>query len=539
MKKNATLFSFVFIFILLLAFPPIAFCQPPISLEAGIQQYREDNYEEAIEILTQVRGNDQKSSMAAYFLGLAYKKVMDYPNAAVHLEAAVTLTPKIREALVELIDDLYQMGKIDESKRWIQLAEKENIFPAKIAFLKGLVLSKENRNREAIEALETAKKLDPSLAQASDFQIALCYMKDKKSVQAKEILGAVIERDPLSDLAAYARRYQDVVEKDIYMERPLRLTIGIYGSYDTNILAKPADEAAASGITGEKAYVLTSSVRLDYVPRFEGPWLFNAGYAFASSLHSEHTQSIDSMANTFYISPGYSFGRVALNLYAAYTDALLRTDPDLFPDPDSNPGYKRYFNYMTYGPIVRVLVTQNNILELFAGYDKKDYYNQKKTFPTRTDSFYDDNRDAAGPRAYVSWVWMFRENAFLNLRYEFNQDHSDGSWWENEGHMFSINASIPLLADATAKRTGQVKLQLSGSAFFQNYKYDQTFVDEDGTTKTEPRKDETYTGSIGLSWDFWKYATFLVQYQKIRAYSNMPIYDYDRNIYMTGFEFRF
>jgi len=105
--------------------------------------------------------------------------------------------------------------------------------------------------------------------------------------------------------------------------------------------------------------------------------------------------------------------------------------------------------------------------------------------------------------------------------------------------MVGINASIPLLADATAKRTGQVKLQLAGSAFFQDYKYDQTFTDTDGSIKTEPRKDRTYTGSIGLSWDFWKYATFLVQYQKIEARSNMPIYDYDRDIYMAGIEFRY
>jgi tetratricopeptide (TPR) repeat protein len=519
-------------------FTSAAFCQSTFSLEEGIQQYREENFEEAIEILTKVREQDPKSSAAAFFLGLAYKQVMDHQNASVHLEAAVTMTPKIKEALVELIDSLYQTDKIAEAKKWVEVAEKEKISPAKVAFLKGLILSKENMNQEAIVEFEKSKKLDTSFSQSADFQIALCYMKDRKLDKAKERLQLTVTHDPLSDLAAYARQYQDMVEKRIYSERPLRLTIGIMGGYDTNMLSKPTSEAAATGVTGEKAYVLNSSVRLDYAPTFDGPLLFNAGYAFASSVHSKNTHSNDSMANTFHILPGYNFGRFTLNLYASYTDVLLRTDPDIAPDPDSNPSYKRYMDYITYGPMLRFLLTQNSILELFYGYDTKAYYNTKKT-STRTDPFYENNRDSLGPRAYASWIWIFRENTFLNLRYEFNQEHTDGVWWENEGHRLTANLSIPILSEDRAKRIGQVKLQLTGSAFLQDYKYNQTFNDEDGVSKTEQRKDRTYTGSIGFSWDFWTYATFIAQFEKTRATSNMPIYGYDRDLYTAGFEFRF
>ena len=537
-KKRVILFSSIFIFIVILAFSSTALCQIPLSLEEGIKQYKEENYEEAIEILTKVRNEDPKSSMTAFFLGLAYKQVMDFPNASVHLEASVTMTPKIKEALVELIDVLCQMDRTKEAEKWIQVAEKEEIFPARVAFLKGMMLSKENRNKEAIDAFEKAKKLDPSLSQPADFQIAICHTKDKKFDKAKDIFRTLVALDPLSGLATFAREYQDLIEKRMYMERPLRLTIGIFGGYDTNILNKPAAGAAAANISGESAYVLTTLASLDYTPTFDGPWLFNAGYAFASTVHSEHTHDYDSMTNTFYVSPGYNFGRFALNLYVSYTNSLLRTDPDVTPDPDSSPGYKRYFDYMTYGPTLRVLITQNNILEVFGGYDTKDYYNQKKT-STRTDRFYDDNRDSVGPRAYVSWIWLLKEDSFLKLRYDFNIDHADGSWWENEGHRFSVNFIIPLLSEGTAKRKGQLNLQLAGRAFLQNYKYDQTFIDADGTLRTEPRKDITYSGSVGLSWDFWTYATFTVQYEKTHATSNMPIYDYNRDLYITGFEFRF
>ena len=407
------------------------------------------------------------------------------------------------------------------------MAEKEDIFPARTAFLKGLVLSKENKNREAIEAFERAKKLDPTISQSAEFQIALCYLRDRKLDKAKERFKTTVLQDPLSDLAGFARQYQDMVEKRMYLERPLRLTIGILGSYDTNMVQKPIEAAAIGYVTDEKVATLQSSVRLDYVPMLEGPYLFNAQYAFASNVNEKHTHSHDSMANTFSVSPGYNFGRFAVNLTASYTNVLLRTDPDVSPPPDSDPGYKRYLDYITYGPTFRVLITQNNILELFAGYDKKEYFSQSMLRP-------EENRDSVGPRAYVSWIWLWRENTFLNLRYDFNKEHADGIAWENEGNRFTFNASIPVLPADMVKKVGPLNLQLTGSAYLQDYKYE-----VDYGIKRATRKDKIYTGSVGLTWEFWKYANFVLQYTRTRSDSNVLLYDYKRNLYTAGLEFRF
>lgn len=58
----------------------VAFSQSP-SLIEGIKQYKEEKYEQAVEILVKARKEDPKSSVAAFFLGLAYKQIMDYPKA--------------------------------------------------------------------------------------------------------------------------------------------------------------------------------------------------------------------------------------------------------------------------------------------------------------------------------------------------------------------------------------------------------------------------------------------------------------------------
>lgn len=158
--NRAAVLSIPIVLFVFIIFPSYVFGESSL-LREGIEQHKQENYEEAIDLLKKARKEDPKSSSAAFFLGMAYKQVMDYQNASEHLRDAVTLTPRIKEALIELTEVLYLWGKLDEAKKWIETAEKEEIFPARIAFLKGLVLQKEGRNIEAIESFEKAKSLDP------------------------------------------------------------------------------------------------------------------------------------------------------------------------------------------------------------------------------------------------------------------------------------------------------------------------------------------------------------------------------------------
>ncbi|MBI4632764.1 MAG: tetratricopeptide repeat protein [Deltaproteobacteria bacterium] len=534
MKKAPLFFSYLLAFFIIMNFVPDALGAQPISLDEGISQYREENYEEAIEILTKVREKEPSSSLAAFYLGMAFKQTLDYEKAVANLRDAVTLPPGVKNALVELIGVLYETGKTDEAKRWIQVAEKEKLVTPNLVYLKGLILAKENKNREAIEAFETAQKMDPGLSQTCEFQIGICYLNEKKLEMAKIRFQTSVAKDPLSDWASYARQYQDVVEQTMYQERPLRLTIGLFAGYDTNIVSKPTEESVAGGITDESGSVLNSSARVDYIPKLEGAWLFNAQYAFSSTINSRHTHSHDSLSNSFFLSPGYNFGRFALYFNMGYTNTLLRNDPNVnsSTDSESNPGYKRYLDYTTFGPALRFFISQTNNLEFFVGYDKKEYFNQKI-------SSNESDKDVTGVRAYASWIWLFRENAFLNLRYEFNKDHADGIWWENEGNRFTANVSIPLLDQERTKRFGALSLQLTGGAFFQDFKFDQSYQEKDGSTQNITRRDKVFNGSVGLNWVFWKDTSLIVQVTRTKADSNIPAYEYTRNLYSAGFEFRF
>lgn len=505
MDRIAVLLFCLFTFDIALLSPDPALCKTSEYLKQGISQYRQENYEEAIELLKRAREEDPTSSVAAFFLGMAYKQAIDYPKAIAHLKDAITLTPRIKDAVVELVDILVQMGSLQEAKWWIELAEREKISPANIAFLKGLVLKKEGKNLEAIESFEKAKSLDKSVVQSSDFHIALCYLKERRLKEARERFQAAVLYDPLSDLAAFARQYQDMVEKRIFLERPLRFTISLFGQYDTNMVLKPMEEAVATGITDEKSSALATNMRIDYVPLLKDPWLFNARYSFSSNLYHKHPSSHNIIGNSLSVAPGYRFGRFALNLATTYSYYLVR-----------NPDYEKYMDYLNAGPLFRMLLKKNQILELFAGYADKNYF-QPPLMP-------EEDKDSGGLDAYISWFWLFKEGGFLNLRYEFINEDTEGINWQNKGNKFIVNTTFPF--------TKKLKLQLSGSAFLQRYKNTHTVFNL-------AREDDTFAGSSGLIWEQSKNLSFVAQVSRIKSNSNLPIYEYERDIYALGIELKF
>ncbi|MCK9274769.1 MAG: tetratricopeptide repeat protein [Syntrophales bacterium] len=496
-------------------FSPSGYCQEPSDLvKKGIEHYQLENFEEAIEILNTARKKEPESSLAAFFLGMAYKQVLDYQSAAGHFRDAVTLEPRIKDALPELISVLYKLNDFEEAKKWIEVAESESVKPAQIAFLKGLVYQKEGLNSEAIAAFEKARTLDPSLTQAAEFQIAVCCVKEKKLDEANQRFQAAIIADPQSDLASFARRYQDLVEERIFAERPFRVTLGLFGQYDSNVVLKPDETAFANGISNEDSMAAMPTIGIDFVPQLDGPGIFSAHYSFVSNFHENNSTTHDLTGNTITLSPGYNFGRSALNFNFSYNHFLLHGS--------------RYMEIMTYGPLYRFLLNERNILEVFAGYSIKNYF-QDIVPPD-----FENDRDGEGINAYASWVWLFRKDSFFNLKYEFIEENTDGIRYDNQGHRVSANVIIPLLTD--------LKLQLSAAYFRQEYRYRLRYPEIIGGLYVgvpKERRDNNYSGSIGIIWEANRNMNVIVQYSSTDNSSNDTTSEYTRHLYTAGIEFKF
>jgi hypothetical protein len=205
------------------------------------------------------------------------------------------------------------------------------------------------------------------------------------------------------------------------------------------------------------------------------------------------------------MTPGYNFGKYTLNLSTGYSLSLVR-----------GPSYKKYVGSLSVGPMIRIALTGNQLFECFSGYANNKYYS-----PVLSP---DELRTSSGLTTYASWVWLFKPDAFLNLRYQFSSSDAKGRNWDNLLHSFSANAVFPL--------SDKVKLQMSGQAIRQKF----TNVHSTFDVK---RRDDIYNFSGGISWELSKDVSLIAQYTRNNNESNVGVYDYVRNTYSLGTEFRF
>ena len=472
------------------------------ALEKGISYYQQEDYDEALTALKKARKEDPASTLAAYYLGLTYKQIQDYKQAKKHLKDAVTSAPKIKGALLELVEVLHQLGELEEARHYIDIAEKEGIKPAQTAFLKGLVLAKEGKNLKAVKAFEDAKALDDSLKQTADYQIGLAYMKEKKFKEAGEVFKEVVIVDPNADIALFANRYMQAITKKEEAERPFKFSAGVTYQYDDNVILKPSDIAVAAEIADEADTREVFTLKGEYRKRFTD----QLGLKLQHSVYwanQDDLNEYDVVSNSTTLTPSYYFKKASLSVPVGYNYTMV--------------GGHDYLSSLSVSPLCNVMIGSSYMAQLFFKYQNKNFLKSAANANEKRDS----NYYGGGAGMFL----FFADNkGFLNLRYELNKDDTEGDNWEYVGNKFSATVLVPLFE--------KFKVSASGEAFLQDFENTHTVF---GTK----RDDEVYTANGMLAYELFKDAELQLRYTYVKGNSNIAVYDYDRNIYSGGIEYKF
>ncbi len=472
------------------------------TLEKGIGQYKHENYDEALVTLKKAKAEELSSTLAAYYLGLTYKQLQQYKDAVPPLREAVTNLPKIKGALIELIDCLYQLGKLDEAKKWIGEAEREGIRPAQVAFLKGLVLVKDNNVPEAIDSFKNAKSLDQSMTQAANYQIGMADLKANKLEDARKVFKEVVLVDPSSNMANYANAYIGALESRAEAEKPFRFSAGVAWQYDDNVVLQPANTTLATGITDKADAREVYTAQAEYNKRFNDLLGIKGQYFFYYGKEN-NLGFYDMLSNTFAIQP---------SIY--YKNSLLT-----FPLGWSltNVNDKFYLSSPSAAAVYNVMINNTNMFQAFLRYQNYDYI----WLPIIPQEDRSGNELGGG----LGWYWFFAKNkGFVNLKYGANRDWTNGNNWNYVGNRITATVLIPLM--------NKLNWTVSGDFFPQNFTRSNSIF---GVY----RKDQVYTLSTLVAYKVYKDSEIQAQYTFVKDDSNVGVYSYNRNITSIGVEIKF
>ena len=472
------------------------------TIEKGIGLYKHENYDEAIAVLKKAREEDPQSTIAAYYLGLAYKQAQNYKEAAVHLQGAVTMTPKIKGALIELIDCLYQTGQTEEAHKWIQEAEADGIRPAQTAFLKGMVLSKEGKLDDAVASFRNAKELDTSMQQASDYQIGLANLKSGKFGEARDAFQQLILVDPNSTMAYFANTYMDAVKDMVKPRQPFRASGGIYWQYDSNVVLQPSSANIGTDISDKADSREVTTAMAEYNHVFNNMFSLRAQY-FLYWAKQNNLGFYDTLSNTFILQPGMSLKNGQLSLPVGYN--LTRVNDKAYL---SSPSVSGVYNQM---------VGNHNMAKVYLKYAYNDYMWAPK--------LEDEDRTGNDFGGGVGWYYFFMKNkGFINLRYSLMKEWTEGSNWDNWENNFNATALVPVMDKLNVTVSGNLSAQYynNSNSVFHVY-----------------RRDQVWTLSALAAYKFYKDSEIQLQYTYVNDSSDISVYSYTRDIYSAGIEIKF
>lgn len=542
--KKLVLFSIFCFFI----FVSHSYAQSPF--DKGLEELKNENYEEALEYFLQAYKLEPKSSKIAFYVGLSYKLIGEPKKSIPYLKEALTLTPKVKEALVELIDALYATDNLEEAKEWIAFGEKEMIDPAKVQFLKGLVLSKQRNYKEAISAFEKAKSLDPTISQACELQIGLASAREGRLKEAKERFRAAISLDPTTDIASYAKDYERLIEEKIKAEKPWRFSLSLNYKYDSNVVTKGTGPIVEA-ISGQS----DSALNLNFQIAYTFPFSFRTPYELSLkySLFAEryfpkvytradgskgNLSEYNNMSNSFSAVFGRTFKNWSLSLPITYTyNSLQGEKSNTFLDELNWWNTTRYMEHLAVTPTLRYQLDKNVVGEVLVGLGTKRYF-KTHLHPEPIDP--EEIRDADIISLGFGIIRLLQDGkGIFSLRYAFGKEEAKGRYWSIEAQN---RLSLALLYPLKPIIKRPVKFLFSGEASFERYKFVHAVFDK-------KRRDDIYNVSGSLIYEGFladifsaprfKNLDLLFQYSHIRDKSNIPIYDYRRNIISAGIEYKF
>ncbi len=461
-----------------------------------------ENYEEALPLLERLRKEQPNSAEIAFYLGMTYKRMQDYPNAYPHLKAAVELNPKLEAAYIELIDLLYQNERFSEAEAIIAQAEKEGSSSATLEFFRGLLILREEKDKElALEAFKRAENLEPALSQTIKYYKALVYMESKRFKEARTLFKEIVLKDPSTDLAIFASEYMDLL---LYREKalkPFKASLSCALQYDDNVVAQPNDKAFSVDNKADLKYVFSGQAEYDF--KVSERWGIKSGASIYTTKHND-LGFYDTLSLNFPLQPNLYLEKMSIGFPLNYNYVSIHDN--------------KYMDTISLGNTYTLSLKSANILQW------QFQYNLKRYFWAADNP--EDNRDSRQYLFSFIGFHFFDRNykSLLNLGYTFGYNDAHGANWRYRENRLSLGVVLAL--------TKRLKWNFVADYSWQDYLQRHASYDKE-------RQDSIITVLNLFSYEIYSGLELELQHTFINDLASIGVYKYHKNVYGLGLKYRF
>lgn len=477
-----------------------------VLVDKGITDLKQENYEEALDELTQAWQQGTHTARKAFLLGQVYRATLNYPKALEFLEEALKLQPQYPEAQLLLADTLVTLNRPEPAREQLEKLEAAGYRPAEVAMLRGQVAAKQGDYGKAVDYFRRAQQ-DPALAQRAKFQMSLALAAQNRLKEAEQVMGEVIALEPQSQLASFAQKYLGDLSKRARTEGPFHLYAGLGFDYDSNVSLQPGSPSAATQISGKGDVVFTQFGNIEYNPLAGRPFGLNMQYLYYQNFHPRVT-GFDLMSHSVGLTPSYTFknSRLWVPFFFNYTD--VQSD--------------KYYTGFDLNPTYLHLVTPKVGVETAVHLVRK-YYWTPISIPQ------DDRSGRTVGGSLGLFYFLKQQQGYLMARFHLEHDYASGANWSNTSYRLLLASLYPVTD----------KLKFIAFLDLMLQPYDNAFYSGDPTVINPNRFDKVLTTGAQVTYEFYKGIEGNVHYYFVRDQSNIPLYNYSRHLVGVQLAYRY
>lgn len=492
-----------------LAVPHAALAASPADAAVvgqALQELNQENYEEALDLLTRAWREGVKTPEAAFLLGRTYRYLLNYQEAAQYLEKAVRLKPGFREAQLLLADTLIGLDRPAQARPILLELDAAGFEPGHTALILGTAYYKEKNYAQAVHYFRKAQQ-DPKLAQDAKFQESMALAAQNRLKEAKKTMQEAISLNPQSSTAGFAQGYAAVLDRRLKSYQRFRFNLYAGFDYDSNVSLEPGDTTSAAFVSGKDDIFWSLAAALEYNVMPPGPFALWGFYGYYQNFHRRLTE-FDLFSNTVGVVPAYTWANSRLWVPFAFNY--------------SDVGYSKYSTSYVLSPTYLYLLSPEVGVEVGVRLARRYYW-----FPS---PFPQDDRSGRWLSGSMALYYFFKnQKGYLQGRFTYERDWTGGTNWDSNVYRFTLSALYPVTKG----------LKIKGSADFIVQPYDNIWFDGNRLANHPKRDDLIFIGGVEVTQTIYKGLEINAHYYYIRDDSNIPLYNYYRHIVGVQLGYRY